>query len=90
MVSGLWLIGWISIGASAGWIGSNLMGDDDVQAGVPNAILGIIGAVVGGAVTEKILGDNPGNTGGLASLVMALFGSGILISGWRSLSRRRA
>ena len=40
-------LGWIIIGALAGWIGSKLMGTDAKQGGLANIVVGIIGAVLG-------------------------------------------
>jgi uncharacterized membrane protein YeaQ/YmgE (transglycosylase-associated protein family) len=51
-------LGWIIIGALAGWIGSKLMGTDARQGGLANIVVGIIGAFVGGFVTQRFFGDN--------------------------------
>ena len=83
------IIMWIIIGALAGWIGSKIMGTDARQGGIANIVLGVIGAVVGGFVTRAFLGDSPGNNGLIASFLVALLGSVIVIGLWRALSRRR-
>jgi len=83
-------LGWIIIGAIAGWIGSKLMGTDARQGGLANIVLGIIGAFVGGFVTQRLFGDNLGNNGLLASFGVALLGSCIVIFIWKVLSRARA
>ena len=83
-------LGWIVIGALAGWIGSKLMGTDARQGGLANIVVGIIGAFVGGFVTQRFFGDNLGNNGLIASFGVALLGSCIVIFVWKALSRARA
>ncbi len=83
------IIGWIIIGALAGWIGSKLMGTDARQGGVANIIIGIIGAILGGYLTRTFFGNNLGNNGLIASFGVALLGSCIVIFLWKALSRRR-
>ena len=83
-------LGWIIIGALAGWIGSKLMGTDARQGGLANIVVGIIGAFLGGFVTHRFFGDNLGNNGYFASFGVALLGSCIVIFVWKALSRARA
>jgi uncharacterized membrane protein YeaQ/YmgE (transglycosylase-associated protein family) len=83
-------LGWIIIGALAGWIGSKLMGTNARQGGLANIVVGIIGAFVGGFVTQRFFGDNLGNNGLVASFGVALLGSCIVIFIWKALSRARA
>ena len=82
-------LGWIVIGALAGWIGSKLMGTDGRQGALANVVIGIIGAVVGGFVTNRVFGDNLGNNGLIASFGVALLGSCIVIFLWKVVSRNR-
>lgn len=83
------IIMWVVIGALAGWIGSKVMGTDAQQGGLANVIIGIIGALIGGFVTRAFFGDNPGNNGFIASLLVAVLGSAILIGLYKVLSRPR-
>ena len=83
-------LGWIIIGALAGWIGSKLMGTNARQGALANIVVGIIGAFVGGFVTQRFFGDNLGNNGLVASFGVALLGSCIVIFIWKALSRARA
>lgn len=72
-------IGWIIIGALAGWIGSKIMGTDEKQGALGNIIVGIIGGVIGGLVMNMIGGA--GVTGfNPWSLGVATLGSVILIA----------
>jgi uncharacterized membrane protein YeaQ/YmgE (transglycosylase-associated protein family) len=49
----------------------------------------VIGAVIGGFLTGVVFGDLKGNNGLIASFLVALLGSVIVIGLWRALSRRR-
>jgi uncharacterized membrane protein YeaQ/YmgE (transglycosylase-associated protein family) len=82
------IIMWIIIGALAGWIGSKVMGTDGRQGSLANVVVGIIGAVVGGFISGAVFGDSRSNNGLIASFLVALLGSCIVIGIWRALSRR--
>jgi uncharacterized membrane protein YeaQ/YmgE (transglycosylase-associated protein family) len=82
------IIMWIIIGALAGWIGSKIMGTDGRQGGFANIVVGVIGAVVGGFISSSVFGDSRSNNGLIASFLVALLGSVIVIAIWRALSRR--
>jgi uncharacterized membrane protein YeaQ/YmgE (transglycosylase-associated protein family) len=84
------VIGWIIIGALAGWIGSKVMGTNARQGAVANIVIGIIGALVGGFITHRFFGDNLGNNGLVASFGVALLGSCIVIAIVKAVSRARA
>ena len=90
MNPGLGILGWIIIGALAGWIGSKVMGTDAQQGGVANVVIGIMGAIVGGFITRHFFGANLGNNGLIASFGVALLGSCLVILVWRALRRRSA
>jgi uncharacterized membrane protein YeaQ/YmgE (transglycosylase-associated protein family) len=90
MNPGMGILGWIVIGALAGWMASKIMGTDAQQGGLANIVVGVIGAVVGGFVTHRLFGDNLGNNGLLASFGVALLGSCLVILGWKTLSRGKA
>ena len=82
------IIMWVIIGALAGWIGSKIMGTDHRQGGLANILVGIVGAVVGGFLTRALFGDNTGNNGFIASFLVALLGSVILIGLYKAVAGR--
>jgi uncharacterized membrane protein YeaQ/YmgE (transglycosylase-associated protein family) len=84
------ILGWVIIGALAGWIGSKLMGTDGRQGGLANIVIGVLGAVVGGFVCRRFFGANLGSNGLVASFGVALLGSCLVIFVWKVLARRRA
>ena len=65
------IVGWIILGALAGWIASKIMGKD-------NIVVGIIGAFVGGFLISFLGGQ--GLTGfNLWSLIVAVIGAVVLL-----------
>jgi uncharacterized membrane protein YeaQ/YmgE (transglycosylase-associated protein family) len=81
------IIGWIILGAVAGWIagfitkgGYGLIGD---------IICGIIGAVLAGWVTATLLHRDMVNGFSLESLIVAIIGAAVVILISRALTRGR-
>lgn len=83
------IILWIVIGALAGWIGSKIMGTDERQSGVANVLVGVVGAVIGGFLTRTLFGDNTTDNGLIASFLVALLGSVLLIAAWKAITSTR-
>jgi len=81
---------WICIGAAAGWFGSKIMGTYARASALANISIGILGAALGGFVTQRWLGADVGYAGAIVGLGGALLGSGVGIFCWQALSRRRA
>ena len=72
------ILGWIVLGALAGWIASMIMGKNKEMGAAANIIVGIIGAFVGGFLVN-ILGGQ-GLTGfNLWSLIVAVIGAVLLL-----------
>lgn len=83
------IILWIVIGALAGWIGSKIMGTDERQSGVANVLVGVVGAVIGGFLTRTLFGDATADNGLIASFLVALLGSVLLIAAWKAITSTR-
>lgn len=80
------IILWIVMGAIAGWLASLLMDTDKEQDGLMNVVVGIVGAVLGGWITT--LFGATGITGfNIYSLIVAIFGSMVLIAAVKMLRR---
>jgi uncharacterized membrane protein YeaQ/YmgE (transglycosylase-associated protein family) len=82
------IIGWIILGALAGWIagfitrgGFGLWGD---------IICGIVGAVIAGWVTGLVLHRDLVNGLSIESLIVAIIGAAVVILVVRALTRNRA
>lgn len=72
-------IGWLIIGALAGWIASRLTGNDASMGAVANIVVGIVGGLIGGLVLNLIGGQ--GVTGfNVWSLLVAVIGAVILLA----------
>ena len=75
-------LGWIILGGLAGWVGSLLM--EEERGCLMNVVVGIIGAVLGGAVFNFIGGS--GITGfNIWSLIVAVVGSILFLAILRKL-----
>ena len=84
------IIGWLIIGALAGWIASMIAGTNAQQGWVMNVVVGIVGALIGGFLVNLLM---PGaNVGGfnLISLIVAIVGAVILLSVYKMVAGRRA
>jgi uncharacterized membrane protein YeaQ/YmgE (transglycosylase-associated protein family) len=78
------ILGWIILGALAGWIASKIVGTDAEQGAIGNIIFGIVGAVVGGWLVEVLGGE--GVTGfNLWSFVVALVGAVVVIGVYQAI-----
>lgn len=71
-----WL-GWIVIGALAGWIGKAIMKEEGGL--LKNIIVGILGAVLGGWLFNLVGADGFGDASWIWSLFVAVIGAVVLI-----------
>ena len=72
------ILGWIVIGALAGWIASMITGNNKRMGAGMNILVGIIGGFIGGLVMNLIGGE--GITGfNIWSLLVATVGAVILL-----------
>ena len=70
------IIGWLVVGAIAGWIAEKIMGRDDSL--LMNIVIGIVGAVIGGWIFTALF-DAPGTGGWIGSIVVSVIGAVILL-----------
>ncbi len=83
------IIGWLVIGALAGWIASMITGNNKQMGAGKNILVGIIGGFIGGLVMNLLGGY--GITGfNLWSLLVAVLGSVILLWIVNAFSRRKS
>ena len=84
------LLSWLIFGALVGWIASKLAGTDSQQGWILNIVLGVIGAIVGGAVYSALFDDDFSISWSIGSFIVALLG-GIAVSwGFAYFTRGRA
>ena len=72
---------WIIVGGILGWIASMIMRTDAQQGTLLNIIVGIIGALLAGAILSPLLGVGTINDGNfsLSALLVSLLGAVILL-----------
>lgn len=82
-------IGWLILGALAGWIASLIVGTNRQQGCLIDIIVGIIGAFLGGFIFDQ-LNVGPQATGlNLPSLFVAVIGAVVLLFIVKAVQRRR-
>lgn len=74
------IIGWVVIGALAGWIASIIMGRNDSMGWIKNILAGIAGAFVGGLVWGLISGDDFTAGFNIGTLIVATIGAIIVLA----------
>ena len=84
------LISWILFGALIGWLSSMVLGTDKGQGWIANIVLGIVGAIVGGALYSALFDDSFGISWSIGSFIVALIGGVIVSWGYVALTNRRS
>jgi uncharacterized membrane protein YeaQ/YmgE (transglycosylase-associated protein family) len=82
------IIAWIVIGLIAGALGKLIMPGDDPGGIIVTALIGMVGAVVGGFVMYRLLGFNQG--GFIWSIIVATIGAIILLALYRLIVGQRS
>jgi uncharacterized membrane protein YeaQ/YmgE (transglycosylase-associated protein family) len=80
------IVGWIVVGFLAGAISGALIGGRTARGCLPNIVVGILGAIVGGWLAQQ-MGFTSVN-GLIASIVVAVFGSVVVRLILRALESR--
>lgn len=73
------IIAWILFGALAGWLAGRLYGDGRPEGCITNVVVGVAGALLGGALYTLVTGRDFTTEFDLPSLVVAILGSLLLI-----------
>ena len=82
------LIGWLIVGAIAGWLASNFMGKGGYGL-VGDIIVGIVGAFVGGWLAGTLFGVSMGGQSWLVTIPIAFIGAVIVVWVVRMVTRGR-
>jgi uncharacterized membrane protein YeaQ/YmgE (transglycosylase-associated protein family) len=81
------IIGWIVLGLIAGWIGSHIV-DNGGRGPLMDIVLGIVGAIVGGAIFSA-LGAVPITGFNLYSLFVAVVGAVVVLVVYHAVTGHR-
>jgi uncharacterized membrane protein YeaQ/YmgE (transglycosylase-associated protein family) len=75
------LIMWLVVGGLIGWVASMFMGTDGRQGIIPNVVVGIVGAVLGGWLLSGVVGAGSINQGdfSLPGLLVSFLGAVVLL-----------
>lgn len=84
------IISWIFFGALAGWLAGKLYGEGRPEGCITNIVVGVGGALFGGAIYTLITGRDFTTGFNLPSLVVAILGALLLIFVLNRLSSRRS
>ncbi len=82
------LVFWIVAGGIAGWLAGIITRSGKRMGCLLNIVVGILGAVIGGYVFDRLEWVRPGNGQFWANVFMAFVGATILLVLLRLLSRR--
>ncbi|NTV62901.1 MAG: GlsB/YeaQ/YmgE family stress response membrane protein [Oscillochloris sp.] len=83
------LITWIIFGGLAGWVASLIAGTSRRQGCLLNVIVGVVGAMLGGAVMEFLTGTPVNFTFRPGSFVVAVIGALILLTIVNAAQKRK-
>lgn len=85
------LVIWLIVGGIVGWLASIVMKRDGQQGILLNIVVGIIGALLAGAVISPLVGVGTINSGfSLGSFLVSLIGAIILLALVNLFTRGRA
>ena len=74
------IIGWIVLGAIAGWVAGLLVKGDEGMGVIGHIVLGIVGAVLGGLVVTLLTKEDPmDGVLDISSLLTAIVGAVVVV-----------
>ena len=73
------IIGWIIIGALAGWVASMIMGRNESMGWLANIVVGILGALIGGFLYGLLTGADFVASFSLGTFLVAVLGAIVLL-----------
>lgn len=74
------VIGWIVLGAIAGWIAGLLVKGDEGMGVIGHIVLGVVGALIGGFVVTLVTNEDPmDGVLDISSLLTAIIGAVVVV-----------
>jgi len=83
------VIGWIIVGALAGWIASRIVNKKG-EGCLVNMALGLVGALIGGWLFGRLGGESYEMQGFLMSTLVAVIGAVIALLIWNAITGRNS
>lgn len=84
----LWIVEWLILGGLAGFIASKIINKTG-EGLVMDIMLGIVGAVVGGFIAQKIFNLTPTGPFSIQTLIIAVLGAIVVLVVYHMIVRRR-
>jgi uncharacterized membrane protein YeaQ/YmgE (transglycosylase-associated protein family) len=82
------IIGWLIIGAVAGWLASMIMGRNEEMNWIENIVVGIVGALLGGFVFAILTDRNWDSSFDIGTLLVAIVGAVVVLAIWNAIRGR--
>lgn len=82
------IIGWVIIGALAGWIASMIVGRNREMNWLENIIAGIVGALAGGFLWGLLVDSDWSSSFSIGTLLVAIVGAVIVLVIWNAVRTR--
>ncbi len=79
------IIGWIIIGAVAGWLASMITGRNEEMNWFENIVVGIVGALVGGFLYGLLTDSDFASSFSLGTLLVATLGAIVVLFIWGAI-----
>lgn len=82
------ILGWIIIGAVAGWLASIVTGRNESMNWLENIVAGIVGALIGGFLYGLLTGDEFIQSFNLGTLLVATLGAILVVLAYSAVRRK--
>jgi uncharacterized membrane protein YeaQ/YmgE (transglycosylase-associated protein family) len=82
------IIGWLIIGAVAGWLASIITKRNEEMNWLENIVVGIVGALVGGFLYGVLTSSDWTSSFSLGTLLVAIIGAVIVLFIWGAIRSR--
>jgi uncharacterized membrane protein YeaQ/YmgE (transglycosylase-associated protein family) len=83
------IIIWLIVGAIAGWVAGKLVPGDEGYGVIGTIIVGIVGALIGGAIFGALTGEDWITGFNVGTLVAAIVGAVLVVVVWQMVTGRR-
>jgi uncharacterized membrane protein YeaQ/YmgE (transglycosylase-associated protein family) len=82
------IIGWLIIGALAGWLASMVTGRNEEMNWLENIVVGVVGALIGGFLYGLLTDSDWTSTFSLGTLLVATLGAIVILFVYNAIRSR--